>query len=368
MKRAQQAETSDAADTTDAAAREAALAALFEAVGTAPRAHDFFALLRRVENLHPRWPRFGSAPRPSQEALRLGQDAELDFAPAAIESFEPRPGAPRLGVRFLGLLGPQGPMPLHLTEYARERSRLRGDPTLLRFLDIFHHRLLALFYRAWAQAQPAVQGDRPAEDRFAAWLGAGFGFDPELRASLPAQAQLFQAGLLGVRSRNAEGLCKLLAQYFRVPVRLEPHIAQWLLLDPQDRSRLGFALGRPERSALPAARLGHNASGGRKLLDRQYKFRIALGPLTLAQYLGFLPDGHAWPLLGDWVRLYVGLQLRWDVQLILAHAELPEPRLGRRVRLGLSAWLGGRGRERDRGDLRLRPDTCALLRQGAHNA
>jgi type VI secretion system protein ImpH len=136
-------------------------------------------------------------------------------------------------VRFFGLLGPQGPMPLHFTEYVRERLRFRGDATLARFLDVFHHRLLALFYRAWADAQPTVHHDRPGSDRFGAWLGASFGAEdagPAPRA-LPEKARLFQAGLLGSRSRHAEGLVKLLRQYFHVPVRVEQHVPQWLVLE-----------------------------------------------------------------------------------------------------------------------------------------
>ena len=149
---------------TKLAQRQAALTALFAAVEAAPYNFDFFALMRRMESLRPDSPRIGKASRPSQEALRLGQEPELDFAPAALATFAHEGGAaPRLGVRFFGLLGSQGPMPLHLTEYVRERLRHRNDPTLARFLDIFHHRLLSLFYRAWAQSQPAVQHDRPAE-------------------------------------------------------------------------------------------------------------------------------------------------------------------------------------------------------------
>ncbi len=354
----------------DQVRNDAALAALFDALQADPRGHDFFAVLRRVELLHPQWPRFGQALRPSQEALRLGQDAELDFAPAAIESFEADAVVPRLGVRFFGLLGPQGPMPLHLTEYTRERLRLRNDPTLARFLDVFHHRLLALFYRAWAQAQPVVHRDRPNDDRFAAWLGSSFGFDGDVRSnsSVPLEARLFQAGLLGSRSRHPEGLTKLLSQYFGVPVRIEQHVAQWLLLDSDDRSRLGFARSRPERTRAPAALLGSTATSGNKIRDHQFKFRIVLGPLTLAQYHDFLPGGRAWLALRDWVQQYTGLDLRWDVQLVLAHAEVPEPRLSKKVRLGLTTWIGRMGRSRDRGDLRLRPDTSFLLRHGVHHA
>jgi type VI secretion system protein ImpH len=349
-----------------AAQRDAALAALFRALSAAPREQDFFAVLRHVESLRPELPRIGTALRPAQEALRLGQDPELAFAPAALESFaiDARP-APRLGVRFFGLLGPQGPMPLHFTEYVRERLRFRGDATLARFLDIFHHRLLTLFYRAWAQAQPTVHHDRPGDDRFAAWLGASFGVEGTGAAprSLPDNARLFQAGLLGARSRHPEGLGKLLKQYFRVPVRIDPHALQWLALADEDRSRLGFSRSRPERSGAATPQLGVSATSGSKWRDRQYKFRIALGPLTLARYHEFLPGGAAWSRLREWVQHYAGLDLRWDVELTLAGSEVPEPRLGRASRLGVSTWIGRRTARRDRSDLRLRPDTSFLLRR-----
>lgn len=360
--------------TRSQAQRETELATLFAAVQADPRAHDFFALLRRVESLRPQQPRFGRALRPSQEALRLGQEPELDFAPAALESFSAgaagAAAAPRVGVRFFGLLGPQGPMPLHFTEYVRERLRYRGDPTLARFLDVFHHRLLTLFYRAWAQSQPAVQQDRPDDDRFAAWLGALYGRDAEVagQSGLPQNARLFQAGLLGARSRHPEGLIKLLAQYFGVPVRIEEHVAQWLALASEDRTRLGFARDRPERSRVPAGQLGTSATSGAKVRDRQYKFRIGFGPLSLADYHGFLPGGRAWLAVRDWVREYTGLDLHWDVQLTLRRDEVPEPRLGRQVRLGLTTWIGRGDRARDRNDLRLRPGTSFLLRHGVHHA
>ena len=352
--------------TASAEDRAASLAALFSALEAAPREHDFFAVLRRVESLRPDLPRFGDALRPSQEALRLGQDAELAFAPAALESFTAgaRP-VPRLGVRFFGLLGPQGPMPLHFTEYVRERLRFRGDATLARFLDVFHHRLLALFYRAWAQAQPTVHHDRPGKDRFGAWLGASFGSEGRDTAgrALPEKARLFQAGLLGARSRHPEGLSKLLRQYFRVPVRIEQHVAHWLVLAGEDRSRLGFSRSRPERTGSVTPQLGVSATSGSKVHDRQYKFRIAVGPLTLAQYDDLLPGGRAWRRLREWVQQYTGLDLRWDVELVLAHDQVPEPRLGRAVRLGVTAWIGRRAGAGDRSDLRLRPETSFLLRR-----
>jgi len=154
-------------------------ARLFERLAAEPWAHDFFAVLREVESLAPSSPRLGSALRPSAEPIRLGQDPELDFAPAALMSFKADSHKPpRLGARFFGLFGPMGPLPLHITEYARDRLRNHADPTFARFADVFHHRALLLFYRAWAHSQPAVQADRPNDDQFAKWVSALFGQAP----------------------------------------------------------------------------------------------------------------------------------------------------------------------------------------------
>jgi type VI secretion system protein ImpH len=350
---------------------EAELASLFEALAARPRMHDFFAVLRRVESLRADLPRIGRAARPSLEVLRLGSEAEMDFAPASLAVFEPdAPGAPRLGVRFFGLLGPQGPMPTALTEYVRDRLRSRGDATLARFLDMFHHRLLSLFYRAWAQSQPATHLDRPQDDRFSAWLGSSIGSANAAHGAghLPEHARLFQAGLLGARSRHPEGLAKLLSGHFGVPIRIEQHVAQWLVPEAADRSRLGFAGSRPERNRLQPPRLGASANAGNKVRDRQFKFRVVVGPMAFEDYEAFLPGTPRWLALADWVRSYAGLHLRHDVQLVLAGAQVARPCLGHRVRLGVSTWIGRDEPSRDRDELRLRPDTSFLARRAARTA
>ncbi len=352
--------------------RETALDTLLEGLQREPWAHDFFALMRRIESLQPAAPRIGRAQRPAQELLRLGQVPEMDFAPAPIASFER--GAPadadglatgpshlgRLGVRFFGLLGPHGPMPLHLTEYVRDRDHQHGDPTLKRFLDVFHHRMLSLFYRAWAQAQPTVQMDRTDDDRYGAWLGATFGLGAGTSASdsVADSAKRFQAGLLGSRSRHPEALVKVLRQYFGVAVALHPHQPDWLTMRLEDRSRLGQAGNRLQRgvggwggglggglgggSTGSVAQLGVSANAGHKVFDRQFKFRLDIGPLSLQQYLNFLPSGRAWAELRDWVTLLAGAELRWDARLGLRQADVPPARIGSGVRLGLTTWLGRR--------------------------
>jgi type VI secretion system protein ImpH len=136
---------------------------------------DFFQALRRLECIYSDHTRFAQSATPDKEPpVRLGQKVSLDFAPATLAGFKPgKEGKPaHLSVLFLGLFGPNGPLPLSLTEYAYDRQKPpHYDSTLSHFADIFHHRMLSLFYRAWADALPTVQFDRPDEDRFALFLG-----------------------------------------------------------------------------------------------------------------------------------------------------------------------------------------------------
>jgi len=327
---------------------------LFDEVARQPWAHDFFAVLRQIDALWPQAPRLGAALRPSAEPVRLGQDPELDFAPAGVMSFDAgKRGTPRLGVRFFGLFGPMGPLPLHFTEHARDRLRNHGDATFARFADLFHHRMLLLFYRAWSQSQPAVQADRASDDQFAKWVGALFGQAPApLRRAdgVPDPAKRFVAGHLAASTRRPESIAKVLRQYFTVPIRIEPHVGHWLPLRPEDRTRLG---GKGSRGAA----LGVSAVAGAKVWDRQYKLRLHVGPLTLAQYRQFLPGQRSLIELRDWMRQLLGFEMLWDLRLVLQGSAVPALGLSGDSpgALGLTTWLGRKTPHPDRGELILNP-------------
>jgi type VI secretion system protein ImpH len=328
--------------------RETDAVAFFAALAEAPYRYDFYQTLRTIECLHPDRPRWGHARRPVDEPVRLGQDAELSFAPAPLSSFVAGQGGrpPRLQVRLFGLMGPNGPLPIHLTEYARERVRHAGDQALSRFLDLFNHRFLALFYRAWAQAQPHVSRDRPADDRFADYIGGFVGIGSAAwrnRDGVPDLAKIFHAGTLIRHARNAAGLQAILEQYFEVPVEVQEFVGHWLPLRGRERTRLGGG-GPP---------LGAGAVLGGRVWDRQSKVRLRVGPVGLAAYEAFLPGTDRLAALVDWVRLYLGFELDWDLCLVLTREEVPPLALGRGGRLGWTAWLGRRPSNEDADDLRL---------------
>ena len=279
-------------------------------VAKEPYRYDFYQTLRRLECLYDNKPRWGTALRPVDEPVRLGQDPDLSFAPAPLASLEfGKDGAPpRLQVRLFGMLGPNGPLPIHLTEYVRHRLRHASDPTLSRFLDMLHHRFIALLYRAWAQAQPHVNRDRAGDDHYLSYVGTFIGIAPGSlrdRDTVPDLAKLFHVGTLVRQVRDADGLAAIIRQFFRVPARLEEFVGHWLLLSPRDRTYLRGG---------DAKILGVSAVVGSRVWDHQSKFRIHLGPLTLQQYEAFLQPrawqdgarpGRAVAKLVDWVRFYL---------------------------------------------------------------
>lgn len=316
-----------------------------------PFASHLFQVLRRLENLDPSRPRIGKAKTPRHEPWRFRQQPSMAFAPSTIYSYVPRTGdrPAELSILSFGLFGPHGPMPLHLTEYVLGRMRSE-DTTFQRFADLFHHRLISLFYRAWADAQPAVQYDRPDEDRFALYVGALAGLalpDAGDQAALPPRARLHYIGHLACQSRHPEGLRSMISDYFGVPVAIEEFVGHWVELPEECRCRLGES---PETGTL-----GKTMAVGSRIWQCQDRFRVVLGPMGETDYDRLVPGGESVGRLVELVRSYVGDELTWDVRLILRREDLGGVRLGGRARLGLNSWLLGCAATRDAGDLVTQP-------------
>ena len=259
-------------------------------------------------------------------------------------------------MHFLGLLGPNGPLPLHLTDYARERLRNHDDPTFARFLDLFNHRMLGLFYRAWAQAQPTVSFDRPEQHRFGMYLGAlqGTGTPGCVeRDDMSDLLRLHFTGHLGCQTKHAEGLRSLLASFLQRPIQIQEFVGHWLTLPEDCHWRLGESV---DNSAL-----GQTTTIGGRVWDQQCKFRVRIGPLPLADYLRLLPGGDNLNAVRAIVRNYVGDQLAWDLNLVLAQPEIPQTSLGHAGRLGWTTWLQSTPLGRDGDDLKLDPSPKARI-------
>jgi type VI secretion system protein ImpH len=266
----------------------------------------------------------------------VGQDPSLGFEPTPVSGFSwPEATSPgRLVVTFLGLWGPNGPLPLHLTEYARDRWKHAGDRTLVSFLDVFHHRMLLLFHRAWAKTQPTAGLDRFEADEFAKYLGSlfGVGFEGTRgRDGLPDRAKLHYAGRFASPARNAEGLRDVVSDYFCLPATIEEFVGDWLTLPPESRWQLG---------APGASTFGSTAVLGARVWSRCDRFRIVLGPLSQSDFNRMRPGSEGMAALLSLVRLYTHDEWGWDIRLTLDSVAASPMCLARGGRLGWTSRIG----------------------------
>lgn len=308
-----------------------------------PEKYHLFQALRLIEAAYEENPRLGRSKRPSQDPVRLGQTPALAFPTSTIAAFDQdaETGRHYLSQYAFGLFGPHGALPLHLTDYARDRLRNHRDKTLSAFADVFHHRMISLFYRAWTTGEPAPSFDRPDDDPFGAKLDAIAGIAGEAfqdRDAMPDLAKRHFAGLMSAGPRNEAGLAAVLKKFFRSEVSIESFVGSWLHLEPHDRGQLG------------GAALGGTASIGEKVWSREARFRVRIGPLSLEDYERLLPGGESQKRLAAIIRNYVGDALEWEANLVLMKHEVPPSVLGESGQLGLTTWIGQR-EDRDADEL-----------------
>ncbi|MBI3408943.1 MAG: type VI secretion system baseplate subunit TssG [Planctomycetes bacterium] len=331
---------------------------------------DFFQAVRVMERLLPERSAVGLANPPASETVRLHARLSLDFPPSTIYEIR-RPTAdiplPAMTVSFMGLTGPSGVLPRHYTELLLRLDREakgREKHALRDWFDLFNHRFISLFYRAWEKYRFFLPFERREfakrePDPFTLGLLSLMGLStPSLRNRLrittleirdhrPQERELGRiddlallrySGFFAHRPRNAVNLEAMLRAYLRLPVDVIQFHGQWLRLEPDNCT----ALGGPNQ-------MGLNVIVGDRIWDVQSKIRIRLGPLSYEQFQAFLPDRSPIPerkalfLLTKLVRLYVGPEMDMEFQLVLRKDEVPGCNLGPGAggmgsRLGWNTW------------------------------
>jgi type VI secretion system protein ImpH len=334
-----------------------------------PYQFDFFQAVRLLE--YRRRERRGGGPDPTAtavghddpdgELVRFRAPVSLSFPPGAITEVRdsptasgPGPSLPEMTVTFFGLTGPSGVLPRHYSELLIQRVRQK-DGTLRDFLDIFNHRLISLFYRAWDKYRlpigyersqlddPTHQPDLPTQSLYSL-VGLG---TAGLRGRLEVddEAFLFFSGHFAHFPRSASALECALGDYLGLPVRVRQCQGQWLALERDDQARMpntNYLNGRNNQ-------LGVDLIVGERVWDVQSQFRIRVGPLSWGQFLSLMPNGKALRPLCQFTRTYTGLGLDFDVQPILEPEEVrgsqlsPAPDDG--PYLGWNTWMPSDARE-----------------------
>jgi type VI secretion system protein ImpH len=305
-----------------------------------PYRFEFFQAVRMLERAFPERKPVGGTALPHEEVVRFRSRIAMDF-PASevheiVQSSDERTGEERIEaiVNFMGMAGVSGVLPTHYTELVLDRVRHR-DTSLWAFLDIFTHRAVSMFHRAWAKYRFPVGYER-GDDAFTSYLFdfAGLGTAGlRGRSNIDDEALLPYVGLIAQKPHSSNAVENIIADFFGVKAKIVQFFGQWLPLGPDDVTLLG------KQNAV----LGSNSITGTNVWDQQSKFRVKLGPLTFQQFQAFLPNGSARKPFLSIVKLIAGIEFDNDVQLRLLGKQVPSTilttRAARKPMLGWTSFL-----------------------------
>lgn len=334
-------------------------------IGQHPGKYDFFQAVRLLERhfetcapdeiedaMETRAPIGGDA-HPRRETVRFRSLPALSYSSAPVTKLTPLPPRgdvkappPEMTVSFLGLTGPAGALPQHYTALLLARLRER-DRALHEFLDLFHHRIVSHFYRAWEKNRFPIQWERhqrrsAGDDSFSLILSSLVGFGTAGQSGrMNAADNVFRyfGGQFANRCRSAVELQRILTEQFGTEVRILQFHGRWLTLDDVDRTCLATAV----RGSEFHNRLGLDTVLGDRVWDVQGSFRIVIGPVDYATFEEYMPSGRRLRAISQMTRAFVGLEFDFDVQIVLAAGEVPECRIESTSsggpRLGWNTWL-----------------------------
>ena len=342
-----------------AAAPGRAGVALSERLFREPYRFDFFQAVRLLERILAGREPVGRDAALEREVVRFRAHSSLSFPSAAIADLRwvdrpdtPGEAPPEMSVPFHGLTGPTGVLPQHYTMSLLSRTRAK-DFSLRNFFDLFNHRVVSLYFRAWekyrlpvvfeqARRDPSGEPDPVTRGIFCLTGMGTDGLRQKPRLNVDPAALLYYSGLFAQRIRPGVSLEQMLDDYFGVPIRVLPLQGRWLNLEEADRARMPAAGRRKAATNQP----GYGMVVGRRVWDVQSQFRIQVGPLDYAQFRRLMPDGDGLAPLCKMARLYAGPDLDFDVQPLLKAEAVPRLRLTTRGedrgRLGWNTWLHGK--------------------------
>lgn len=268
---------------------------------------------------------------PEEEKIRFKANYELSYSATSVsnvgrldnDTFE------TLLVNFLHLMGAEGTLPQHYTKLVINRIKQR-DYALADFIDMFHHRLVSLFYRAWTkyrlvpqlEAYHLVSQSDPITDLINALAAA---------KNNPLSSQQYYSGHFSKRIRSANALEALLNDYLRQPVTVEQHVGSWLPLDEENLSQL-------QCRGNDRIRLGQGIMIGRRAWSVQSKIAIHINDLSFSQYKAITPGTTQYEALAQLIRNYTPHHISID---LFFYVHTQQARIGFKnlPQLSKNAWL-----------------------------
>lgn len=298
----------------------------------------------------------GSGARPGP--LRFTTPASLAFPPSELHSVVQVDAATRVCVNFFGLTGPAGVLPRNYTELLIARKQVQRDQSAQEFFDLFNHRLVSLFWLAWAKHRPEIGRQFGFHNSVYRYLEHIVGLGtPALQARLhpvkrtgapvkplPSAALTYFSGLIAQRPHGERAIAQVVSAVVGAPVEASGCLGTWQAIAADARTRLGRGNHH----------LGDGCVLGSRYWDRQTTLRLTIGPVARGTFNALLPRGARLPDIIELTRFLTGLALDLRIRLSLRADEVPPLRLGAptadRPQLGWNTWLRGRTDSRPAND------------------
>jgi type VI secretion system protein ImpH len=295
-----------------------------------------FGFFQLVELLR-RWqggPPVGGTGPYREERIHFRPNPALSFSPSDVRLSEPGDdGRWQVAVNFMGLYGVAAPTPVYLSELIGFTD-VDAEP-LTDFLDLFNHRLISLFFRAWLKHRFPNRYEPGGTDEVSSYVLSFVGLgEPKVHplTRLPVFRLMKYLGLMSPHTKPPVCLRLMISDYFGdVPVEVREFMTRWVKIPPSQRSRLGAA----------SSSLGMDLTIGERVPDRAGKFRVVIGPLHYDTYLELLPGTRRFADLCSLGRLWVFDELAWDVELKIRRDEVPSMVMDpdNPPQLGWTSWV-----------------------------
>ncbi len=323
-----------------------------------PYRFSFFQAARLLQGLVTKWRKtdknneaVGYDASPTDEPVKFSTFSSLKFASGEIEKISSKSDAStEMQVSFMGLTGQSSVLPVHFTELEISRTRDK-DFALKQFYDLFNHRAISFFYRAWEKYRLPFTyerlklQDQQAVDPITASLHSVIGIGgPALQKQLSINAEdmLFYAGFFSTPNRSAISLGAALSDILQMPVEVNQFKGEWVSLLEEDRMRLPVFPLKGQNNCL-----GVDTVIGDEVFTVEGKFQLEIGPLNHKQFESLKPGSQGQEALKRFTRLFVGDSFQFELKFLLEDDAISNWELTEKNNsypgLGLNTWLLGNG-------------------------
>lgn len=286
----------------------------------------------------------GQGLRPADDPVRFSVPPGSGFPASDIQRIVAGDNGdpPRMYVNFMGLIGPKGVLPDWYNSHAQGCNH-RKDDCFTDFLDLFHQRLLSLFYLAWKKYRLVENYQCAGTDPISLMMAGLAGIGEREQRSDPAffayarRRLIHFCGLVARTVPTGAATETIVGHAIGTTVRIEQFVERLMPIHRQDRTCLGRRNGTLNRDALC----------GRHIRDASAFFRVHIGPMSWACYQAFGPRSHNLEMVRRLIAYLAGIEYEFDMRLILRGRDIPAIGLGARTpapRLGRTVLL--RRRER----------------------